>query len=50
MQKPAIINYISVSNGEDRNMESLTREKQKEAAETLQERMMLPIGYKRKNA
>lgn len=44
--EPIIVNYIEIS-GETFLFDSLPEEKKKEVAEKLQDKMMLPIGYKR---
>ncbi len=46
MEKPRIINYIDID-GEDILMESLPDEKRRKIAETLQDRLMSAMGYKR---
>lgn len=44
-----IVNHIDFS-GESFQMESLPEEKMNQIRELLQERMMIPAGYKRKTA
>ena len=44
-----IVNHIDFS-GESFLVESLPKEKMKQIRELLQERMMIPAGYKRKTA
>lgn len=44
-----IINHIEIA-GETYDVESLSEEKMKQIREILQERIMVPAGYKRKTA